>query len=397
MPTPFERILEFNKGRVPHILQLKYDLMAMDAFRFFRGTCHLFYEDLAKKITWKDDTKAWICGDLHLENFGSYKGDNRVVYFDVNDYDESILAPVTWEVVRMLTSIHVAADVLKLSKEQSVVLAENYIDTFIASIQGGKALAVEKETVKGLLKEFLEKVADRSDKELVKKRASLEKKRLKVDGIKFLPLSNRKDIMKAAKDWLEAHYGKGTIKIHDAAYRIAGTGSLGLRRYVVLKEIVATGEIRLIDIKESAPSSVLPYVPTPQPEWPNQAERIKTLQKRGQYVQPAWMHTLEIEGVSFVAKELQPTEDKMDLSLCKGKTKKLSDIICNMAHLNASENLRSTGRQGSSIADELIAFANDQKKWKQKVLAYAQKYAEQVLVDYNSFKGDYEQFLKSIK
>src|SRR6185503_12736779 len=103
MPTPYERILAFNKDRVPELLQLKYRLMAEDPFRFFRGTCHLFYEDLAGKITWKDDTKAWICGDLHLENFGSYKGDNRVVYFDVNDYDESLLAPASWEFVRLLT------------------------------------------------------------------------------------------------------------------------------------------------------------------------------------------------------------------------------------------------------------------------------------------------------
>lgn len=390
MPTPFQRILQFNEGRVPDMLQLKYKLMSEDPFRFFRGTCHLFYEDLSQKINWKDDTKAWICGDLHLENFGSYKGDNRVVYFDVNDYDESILAPATWEVARMLTSIHVAAIVLGLSKEQASELARNYMDTYITSLQSGKALAVEKETVKGLLKIFLMNVAKRSDKDLVKKRAYINKKRLKLDGIKALVLPNKRHVIKCAREWLEQHYGKGNVKIHDAARRVAGTGSLGLRRYVVLKEIAATGELRLIDIKEAAKSSLQPYVSTPQPAWESEAERVKTLQKRGQYVQPAWLHTMEMDGISFVVKELQPTEDKMDLSLCQGKTKRLSGIICNMAQLNASENIRSSGRQGSSIADELIAFANGHVKWKEKVLAYAQKYAVQVLEDYASYKLDYQ-------
>ena len=26
---------------------------------------------------------SWLCGDLHLENFGSFNRDNRLVYFDM--------------------------------------------------------------------------------------------------------------------------------------------------------------------------------------------------------------------------------------------------------------------------------------------------------------------------
>ncbi len=75
------------------MVQIKYKLMTENMFRFFRGTCHLFYEDLSKTNTIPPAPLTWICGDLHLENFGSYKGDNRLVYFDLNDFDESILAP----------------------------------------------------------------------------------------------------------------------------------------------------------------------------------------------------------------------------------------------------------------------------------------------------------------
>jgi uncharacterized protein (DUF2252 family) len=82
--------------------------MSESAFRFFRGTCHLFYEDLGKNSSFPSSPASWITGDLHLENFGSYKGDNGLVYFDVNDFNEAILAPVTWEIARMTTSIFVA-------------------------------------------------------------------------------------------------------------------------------------------------------------------------------------------------------------------------------------------------------------------------------------------------
>ena len=41
------RLKAFNEGLLPEMVQLKYEAMAENAFRFFRGTCHLFYEDLA--------------------------------------------------------------------------------------------------------------------------------------------------------------------------------------------------------------------------------------------------------------------------------------------------------------------------------------------------------------
>src|SRR5580693_684657 len=39
-----ERIKQFNSSRLPAYTALKYQTMAENPFRFFRGTCHLFYE-----------------------------------------------------------------------------------------------------------------------------------------------------------------------------------------------------------------------------------------------------------------------------------------------------------------------------------------------------------------
>ena len=52
------RILEFNKDRNADILALKYQRMQESPFRFFRGSCHLFYEDLANENPFEDDTKV---------------------------------------------------------------------------------------------------------------------------------------------------------------------------------------------------------------------------------------------------------------------------------------------------------------------------------------------------
>ena len=92
-----ERIKAFNEGRLEDMLQVKYAKMAENSFFFFRGTFHLFYEDLSKEKDFTTSPNAWICGDLHLENFGSFKSDNRLVYFDLNDFDEAVLAPAAFE------------------------------------------------------------------------------------------------------------------------------------------------------------------------------------------------------------------------------------------------------------------------------------------------------------
>ena len=42
MRDAYERIISFNQNRDARFLPMKYKLMASSAFRFFRGSCHLF-------------------------------------------------------------------------------------------------------------------------------------------------------------------------------------------------------------------------------------------------------------------------------------------------------------------------------------------------------------------
>ena len=100
-----ERIRSFNQGRDAERLRMKYQRMLASSFAFFRGTCHLFYEDWPAGSPLNSAPPAWICGDLHLENFGTYKGDNRLAYFDINDFDEATLAPCTWDLARFLKAV----------------------------------------------------------------------------------------------------------------------------------------------------------------------------------------------------------------------------------------------------------------------------------------------------
>ncbi|RYY52221.1 MAG: DUF2252 domain-containing protein, partial [Chitinophagaceae bacterium] len=119
MDTLYEKLRTFNAPRPAQLVELKYGAMAENAFRFFRGTCHLFYQRLSRVSGIPASPIAWLCGDLHMENFGSYRADNGLVYFDLNDFDEAVLAPALWEVIRMVASIFVAFESLGIGAEQA--------------------------------------------------------------------------------------------------------------------------------------------------------------------------------------------------------------------------------------------------------------------------------------
>jgi len=120
------RIAKFNEGRDPERLALKFAALRHDAFTLLRGTCHLFYEDL-RASDLPMSPLVWCCGDLHLENFGTYKGDNRLAYFDLNDFDEACLTPALWELVRFLTSVRVGGKTLGMDRRMTTMLMRTFL------------------------------------------------------------------------------------------------------------------------------------------------------------------------------------------------------------------------------------------------------------------------------
>jgi uncharacterized protein (DUF2252 family) len=137
-------------------------------------------------------------------------------------------------------------------------------------------------------------------------------------------------------------------------------------------------------MKEARPSSLAKHVDIKQPKWKHEAERVITIQTRMEFCQPALLRPVFYNKKWFVLKELQPVQNKVDLTLAKGKLKKLEDIIHPMARLAAYAHLRSTGRQGSSTADEL-AEAVSRPKWLNQRIELAKELAAQTHKDYKNF------------
>ena len=388
------QIQAFNAGRDTERLQLKYRAMRASAFAFLRGTCHLFYNRLPHSGVFKSAPLVWACGDLHLENFGSYKGDNRLAYFDMNDFDESALAPASWDLVRFLTSLRIGTDSLSVSDTEARDLCKIFLDAYASSLVLGKAYWVERETAQGVVRKLLDGLHDRQRTSFLESRTTIKRSRrvLRLDGKKALPVT---DVQRAAianfmQEFAKRQAHPDFYTVLDVARRIAGTGSLGIDRFAILIQGKGSPDRNyLLDLKQARPSSLTPYLKAPQPKWKTEAHRVVGLQHRMQAVSMAFLQPVFFAESPYVLRALQPAEDRVTLGGSRQDLGGLGQTIGTMGRIVAWAQLRSAGRERSAIADELIEFGQ-RKKWKEQLLNASQDCAVQVRKDATAYNGAWD-------
>lgn len=90
-------------------LDYKHEEMAADAFQFFRATFYRWAQ-LWPEIC-PEEAKApqvLAVGDLHVENFGTWRDAEGRLIWGVNDFDEAYPMAYTVDLVRLATSAHLA-------------------------------------------------------------------------------------------------------------------------------------------------------------------------------------------------------------------------------------------------------------------------------------------------
>lgn len=392
-----EKIKSFNAGREKAPLQLKYKAMAESPFRFFRGSCGFFYEELANQYPFPASPLVWACGDLHIENFGCYKGSNRLVYFDLNDFDEALLAPALWEICRLAASVQLAAGEIGFSKKEKIQLINTLLYYYRQVLAKGKPIVIERDTARGLIKKLVLRVADRREGDLVKKRteAANPDKLQESERLFALAKQDKKMLIRTFNQWLDENGYTGLNAI-DAGFRIAGTGSIGVKRYLLLLEHRNNPQKKLlVDAKQSLVSAANGYINTAQPQWANEADRIIAVQEMMQHVSPAFLAAFRFGEKWFVVKELQPMTDKVNLSQAIKQPAQVEDYIANLGMIAASGQLRSSGRRGAATADELIAFAGS-NDWETTLKEWTVSCTEKLKADYQIYKKAWARnFLKT--
>jgi uncharacterized protein DUF2252 len=123
----FEAWLAKQCDVVAEDVEYKHHRMKKSAFIFLRAT----YFRWAKKIgNWcpdlMDAPQVLSVGDLHLENFGTWRdADGRLVW-GVNDFDEAAVMPYPLDLVRLAASIRLAPDLGAGNQTAAQTLLDGY-------------------------------------------------------------------------------------------------------------------------------------------------------------------------------------------------------------------------------------------------------------------------------
>jgi hypothetical protein len=268
-------------------IKAKHRLMKDNAFMFLRATYFRWAGQIGTVCPELMDAPQGLCvGDLHLENFGTWRdADGRFVW-GVNDFDEGAVMPFVLDLVRLATSIRLAPDGSVSNSKVAKILIAGYRDGLRVP---QPALLDEGET-------WLRPYAIGTDLESGEFWEKLGK-------TKKYPLIGGKAHGKPPRDvtqFLNASLPKGATNIIYRR-RIAGGGSLGRPRYAAIADWRGGRVLR--EAKALVPSAWT-YVHGAQP-----SGLLKLA--RGHYRAPDPL--LDIQG-SWIIRRLAPDSRKIELS-----------------------------------------------------------------------------------
>jgi hypothetical protein len=130
---------DFEKWAARHVnlirsdVQLKHRNMALAAFPFFRATFYRWaqwWPVLCPELAAAPSVLA--VGDLHVENFGTWRDFEGRLIWGVNDFDEAWPAAYTADLVRLITSAYLGIDAGHLAitrKKACAAIEEGYRDS----------------------------------------------------------------------------------------------------------------------------------------------------------------------------------------------------------------------------------------------------------------------------
>jgi hypothetical protein len=110
-------------------IKAKHRLMKNSAFMFLRATYFRWARQIGAVCPKLMDAPQVLCvGDLHLENFGTWRdADGRFVW-GVNDFDEAAVMPFVLDLVRLATSIRLAPDRSVSNSKAADLLIAGYLE-----------------------------------------------------------------------------------------------------------------------------------------------------------------------------------------------------------------------------------------------------------------------------
>jgi uncharacterized protein (DUF2252 family) len=396
---PLELLAASMRGRVPELVPIKYERMLASPFGFFRGAVPVMASDLA--LTRNTGIETQLCGDAHVRNLGAFAAPDGRLVFDINDFDETIRGPFEWDVKRMAASLLLAGREAGAKSSLCDDAVRGFLERYRTSMHLFAPMPV--------LELAHYQVHRLHTVEPISAILRLAERATPLHNLDALTVPSSKKpaprIFKSAPPVLTRVEGKparavldslapyaetlqperrhflAQYKPLDVAFKVVGTGSVGLRDYCLYMQGNGDNDPLFLQIKEEPRSAYAPYL-VAQSRPSHQGQRVVEGQRAMQFQSDPFLGWTTIDGRDFLVRQLN--DHKASVALDELKSAGLIEYatVCGetlaRGHARAGDPCVIAGYIGSSerfddaIAKFAVAYADQtERDWQSLVRSHS--------------------------
>lgn len=401
-----QTIIEDHAVRIDEKAQdarAKFEKLAGSLYSFFRGTSLLFHRDMVGD----DDRMPTVLalGDVHPENFGIMPNADNVPIFGVNDFDDVLYAPFSWDLKRGTVGFLIAAEeVGEFGKKTRAKIVKQFIRgyhermAFYARQDKDASQQMRQDNSRKIIRKMLENAHESRKKWLRDRYLDETGRGFRANG-ELTPISSRVEEFQGYIDEVARQNGiklgdrTKELRVKDVCIRHGqGTASLGLPRYYCLIEGLSedASDDLIVEFKRARRSALEGLVPENDFNAGGEGDRIA----HGQAVHLAegdvFYGAVEIDGMSFSSRERAPFRDDVDLGDLKKKEWKTYAHACGEALAQAHARSDDAGQLDYRIEPGILEAMAPFDLYLDDLLAFGREAVKRMKRDHGFFKRDFE-------
>jgi uncharacterized protein (DUF2252 family) len=160
------------------------------------------------------------------------------------------------------------------------------------------------------------------------------------------------------------------------AFKVVGTGSVGLRDYCVLLEGNGSGDPLFLQIKQEAPSAYAQYLPHSAVTTSSDGQRTVEGQRAMQLQSDPLLGWTSIDKYSYLVRQLNDHKASVDIATLKASGLEAYSSVCG--------EMLARGHARSGDSRLISGYIGNGKRFKTAILDFATAYAKQTVADWKT-------------